>query len=164
MVSSRGMVCILCACDNPDKSHLPSGRALICLGGGGHILCSRCAPYGRCTIHPTLKLNEIRLDLSRGQCEIISRPAIPELFPFREMFLSKSAMHLLLHAGQTARSSTARQVSDVTGCKSQKRLRFPNVLLLHLPKIYHAKERTNLNLPLSVQYGPATITWNYGQK
>lgn len=51
---------ISCVCD-PSKSHLPSGTALICPGDGGHACCTRCAPYGTCPLHPTLKLTPIKL-------------------------------------------------------------------------------------------------------
>ena len=57
------MARILCACD-PRKSHLPSGTALICPGDGGHACCTRCAPYGVCSIHPTLQLTSIELRTS----------------------------------------------------------------------------------------------------
>jgi len=54
------MARVSCVCD-PNKSHLPSGTALICPGGGGHVCCTRCAPHGHCPLHPMHKLTPIKL-------------------------------------------------------------------------------------------------------
>ena len=89
------MARVWCACDF-HKSHLSSGKALICFGGGGHICCTRCAPHGRCPFHPDFRLRTIELDAVRFDSSVKRRQSTEVLHIFRNGQLSLSAIENVL--------------------------------------------------------------------
>ena len=83
------MARVSCVCHS-SKSHLPSGTALICPGGGGHVCCTRCAPHGRCPLHPMHKLSRIKLH-GAPLCSDIYAPPISTV-SYKDHRISLSAL------------------------------------------------------------------------